>query len=265
MRFARSLALVLVIGWAAPAMAQVTDTLPRFEALEQQQLAVEQNRLDDLARQQQDQRNQNLLPGSGVSSAEQALRDLDYQRETQRILLENQQQREQVARERQLADAALINKTVPSYSSTVIQDPERFILPPAPPGKYYARVDGRFVLVDAGSQLVSKVMPIQPTDPFNDLPAGPLPSTQQPLGARVGSDLPNPTRSSAGFGVVSPPKQPPLPDFVISRDSPYYIRDPAKRGLGAPPDDHYYANVGRRILLIDASTGRAVALIRSTD
>src|SRR5262245_60446004 len=140
--------ILLAIGGAPPAIAQVTDTPPRFEALEQQQLFLEQNRLDNLARQQQDERNQNLLPGSGVTAADQALRDLEYQRETRRILLENQQQRDQIARENQLADAALINKTVPSYASTVIKNPEAFILPPAPAGQYYARVDGRFVLVD---------------------------------------------------------------------------------------------------------------------
>ncbi len=245
-------------------MAQVTDTLPRFEALEQQQLFLEQNRLDNLARQQQEQRNQNLLPGSGVTAADQALRDLEYQRETQRILLETQQKRDQIARENQLADAALINKTVPSYSSTVIKDPERFILPPAPQGQYYARVDGRFVLVDRASQLVTKVMPIQPTDPTNDLPAGPLPPTQQPLGTRIGPDLPpGAAPSPGGFGVPSPPKQKPLPDFIISRDSPYYVRDPAKLNLGAPPAGHYYASYDGRILLVDASTGRAVALIRA--
>src|SRR5690349_10508897 len=215
-----ALSLVIAVGFAAPAMAQVTDTLPRFEALEQQQLSLEQNRLDSLAQQHQEQRSQNLLPGSGVTAADQALRDLDYQREAQRILLENQQQRDQIARENQIADTALINKTVPAYSSTAIRNPEAYILPPAPQGQYYARVDGRFVLVDRTSQLVTSVLPIQPTDPTNDLRAGPLPPTQQPLGARIGPDLqPGVAPSPGGFGVPSPPKQPPLPDFIISRDS----------------------------------------------
>src|SRR5690606_21084401 len=111
-------------------------------------------------------------------------------------------------------NAALLNARIPRNSLVVVTDPERYILPPAPPGKYYARVEGRFVLVDETSQLVTSILPVQPTDPTADVPAGPLP-------------LPD-----SG-----------LPVRRISPTSATVIRDFTALSLPAPPGGQYYARI----------------------
>ena len=67
----RVLTLVLLATVsAAPALAQETGQLPRFEALEQQERALEQNRFDSLERQRQREIDRAGLPDSTVSRAE---------------------------------------------------------------------------------------------------------------------------------------------------------------------------------------------------
>ena len=51
-------------------------------------------------------------------------------------------------------------------------------LPVAPAGQFYARLDGRFVLVDADSEMVVSILEPSIGDPGNDLPARPLPDTK---------------------------------------------------------------------------------------
>src|SRR5262245_2958788 len=123
---------------AAPAFAQATETLPRFEALEQQQRMAEQRAFDNLEANRQGDRARTALPNSGVSEAERALLGLQYERAREQRLLELDRDRQRLQRERDLANAALLNKQIPPNSSLVVTDPERYILPPAPPGKYYA-------------------------------------------------------------------------------------------------------------------------------
>ncbi|HEY7798814.1 MAG TPA: hypothetical protein VIA80_08635, partial [Hyphomonadaceae bacterium] len=72
---------VVLIALTAPAFAQETNQLPRFDALEQQKQQVEQDRFDTLERERQRERDFTTNPASGVSGAEQAIRDLEYQRE----------------------------------------------------------------------------------------------------------------------------------------------------------------------------------------
>lgn len=172
--FAAALALT-----TAPALAQESAPLPRFEALEQQTQALEQRQIDKL----ETQRQQELLhpPGSGVSRADSAMRALEIQRERDRVRLEGAQQRALVQRERDIAEASLPNRRIASHSSLVISDPERYLLPPAPPGQYYARLEGRFVLVDRASELVVKVLDTRPTDPSADVPLGAAPPLRQPI------------------------------------------------------------------------------------
>ena len=168
---------------AMPAHAQL-EPLPRFDALDRQLQMEDQRQLDQFESARQRERYLDNLPGSGVSVAEQAMRDLDDRRERDRLLLKVEQDRQSVARERMLAEAALLNRRVPATSTAVVTSPERYILPPAPAGQFYARVDGRFVLVDRTSELVTGVLPVQPTDPTADVPAGlrPLPAPHSAYG-----------------------------------------------------------------------------------
>jgi Ni/Co efflux regulator RcnB len=220
---------VVLIAFTAPAFAQETNQLPRFDALEQQKQQVEQDRFDTLERQRQRERDFTTNPASGVSGAERAIRDLEYQQEFDRLRLEGELERAQVQRERDLEDAVLPNRRIAPYSSLVITDPERYLLPPAPKGQYYARLDGRFVLVDRTSELVVDVLGPRLTDPRDDVPAGPR-----------------------------PPVQKPLPVGRISADSPLVVTDFRRLQLPPPPRGQYYALVDGRLLLVDAKTERAV-------
>lgn len=180
----RTLAITLLLApvLAAPAFAQQENNeLPRFEALQLQEQTFQQNRVDTLETQRQREFDRMTTPNSGFTTADRAIRDLEYARERDRILLDNDLQREQVARQRQLEDTALPNRRIAPYSSLVVTNPEQYILPPAPPGQYYARLNGRFVLVDRTSELVVKVLDPQPTDPKADAPLGPLPAPRPGL------------------------------------------------------------------------------------
>ncbi len=234
----KALSIVGLLFVALPAHAQL-DTLPRFDALDRQFQMEEQRQVDQLESARQRERDLNSLPGSGVSVAERAMRDMDYRRERERLLLKSEQDRQAVVRERMLAEAALLNKRVPATSTAVVTSPESFILPPAPPGQYYARVDGRFVLADRTSELVTNVLPMQPTDPTADVPAGPRPM---------------PDIVSA-YGDV--------PVRRVSPTSALVIHDPATLALPAAPSGQFYARVDGRIVLVDARTELPVKVVRA--
>ena len=228
----RPTVIASIMIFAAPAFAQVSEPLPRFEALEQQQQMVEQREFDNLEANRQRDQMRSMAPNSGVSEAEQALRRMEYDRARNDRLMELDRDRQRMQRERDIANAALLNARVPRNSSVVVTDPERYILPPAPPGKYYARVEGRFVLVDETSELVTSIVPVQPTDPTADVPAGPRP-------------LP-----AAG-----------LPVRRISPTSASVVRDFRALSLPAPPSGQYYASVDGQIVLVDGRTELAVKVI----
>jgi hypothetical protein len=268
--------LALVVS--GPAIAQELQP-PRNDGLEQQLLTLEQQRIDSLARRQQFERDQALNPSSGLTTADQALRDLDNRREMDRLLFEGQQLRDQMAREQQLRDAALPNRRVEPFSPTVIQNPEARGLSPAPDGYFYARVDGRDVLVDAGSNLVARVLPPGPNDPVADPPPRALPQPQRPPGVGVwptepvalpplGTDvtgLASSARTSPPLPSAtgpSPPKQPPLPVRLVRPDSALVVRDPASLKLGDAPRGTYYSQIDGRIYLVDDRTYQVIALIR---
>ena len=229
----KALPLAGLLFVALPAHAQL-DTPPRFDALDRQLQMEEQRELDQLESARQRERDLSSLPGSGVSDAERALRDMQYQRERDRLLLLAEQDRQSVERERMLADAALLNRRVPATSTAVVTSPERFILPPPPPGQYYARVDGRFVLVDRTSELVVSVLPAQPTDPTADVPAGPRPMPDTGLPVRR-----------------------------VSPTSALVIHDPATLALPAAPDGQFYARIDGRIVLVDARTELPLKVVRA--
>ncbi len=223
----------LSVFMAMPAWAQL-EPLPRFEALEKQLQMEEQRQVDQLETARQREMTLSALPGSGVSAAERALRGLDYQRQRDALLLQQEQDRARVQRERDLADAALLNARVPAISTAVVSEPTAYLLPPAPPGKYYARVNGRFVLVDSTSELVVSILPVQPTDPTADVPLGPRP-------------LPH-----AG-----------LPVRRVSATSALVIHNPAGLSLPAAPAGQYYARVDGKIVLVDARTELPVSIARA--
>ncbi len=217
---------------AAPALAQ-PDALPRFEALEQQLQTLEQRQADSLGAARDRDRTRTALPGSGMSEAERGLRELDYQSQRNALLLQSEQDRRSVQRERDLAAAALPNARVPRSSTAVVTSPETYTLPPAPPGKYYARVQGRFVLVDGTSELVESVLPVQPSDPTADVPLGPRP----------------------------------LPDFNlparrVSPTSALVIRDPGALALPAAPSGQFYARMEGQIVLVDTRTEMPLRVVR---
>src|SRR5262245_21822836 len=115
-------AIAAFAACAAPALAQETHQLPRFDALEPQKQTVEQDRFDSLERQRQLERNFTTNPASGVSGAERAIHDLEYQRQFDRLRLEGELERAQVQRERDLEEAALPNRRIARSSSLVITD-----------------------------------------------------------------------------------------------------------------------------------------------
>lgn len=220
--------------FAAPAFAQASDTLPRFEALEMQQQMNEQRQLDTLEADRQRDLGKAALPNSGITAAQRALIDQQYESQKQQLLLQLQNQRALEQRERDIAAAALPNTRVPAFSSAVVTDPARYILPPAPPNQYYARIDGRFVLVDRASELVVSVLPVQPTDPVADVPAGPRP-------------MPGPG----------------LPVRRIAPTSSLVIANYAALGLPAPPRGQYYAGVNGMTVLVDSTTEMAVKRVET--
>ncbi|MDZ4760918.1 MAG: RcnB family protein [Alphaproteobacteria bacterium] len=154
---------------------------PRFEGLEQQQLSVERDRLDTLEQKRATARDLRITPNAPISPARSALRDLEIGREMNSVRLEGEQARALTARQRDIAVASLPNRRISRASVLVVADPVRHALPPAPPGQYYARIDGRFVLVDAMSELVVRVVPVAASDSGADVPAPPLPPAPPPI------------------------------------------------------------------------------------
>lgn len=165
----RILAAGIVIALCAQASAQEF-TPPRFEGLEQQQLNHEQRQFDQLEEARQREQFRSILPRPGQSPADARLRDLELRDEAVRLQLETLQRRSAIAREAEIRRATLPNRRIAAHSSLVVSDPGRFALPAAPPGQYYARLNGRFVLVDATSEMVVEVLEPGPSDPASDLP-----------------------------------------------------------------------------------------------
>ena len=175
-------ALGCLAAAGAPALAQGF-TPPRFEGLDQQKQTSDQNALDAQQKRLQAEREKLVTPGiqgqpPGANAATSALRQSRLQDQIHRTEVEIQQERLATARDNAATDLALPNRRIAKSSVLVVPDPVRYGLPSAPPGQYYARIDGRFVLVDASSELVVKVLDPQPTDPIGDQPARPRPPPQ---------------------------------------------------------------------------------------
>lgn len=223
-------ALAAFVMCTAPVWSQ--ESLPRFEALERQLQMNEQHDIDRIETQRVEERERARMPGSGKIDAEWALRDRELKDRRDLLLLQAQVDRARVQRERDLAEAALLNARVPATSTAVVREPNDFLLPPPPPGKYYARVNGRFVLVDRTSELVTDILTVQPTDPTADVPAPPQPMPETGLPLRR-----------------------------VSPTSALVVRDWAAIGLPAAPQGQFYARVEGQLVLVDVQTEMPVAVV----
>ena len=102
-------------------------------------------------------------------------------------MVDMQQERDRGAREATVSDLAIPNRRIAPSSILVVSDPSAFALPATPRGQYYARINGRFVLVDRASELVVKVLDDQPGYPTDDKLTPPRPSLAPPVPAeRIG-------------------------------------------------------------------------------
>jgi Ni/Co efflux regulator RcnB len=225
-------ALGAILLSAAPAWAQ--DSLPRFEALERQLQMNEQHDIDRIETQRREERERARMPASGTTDAEWALRDQELKRKRDLALLQADIDRARVQRERDLAEASLLNARVPATSTAVVREPNAYLLPPPPPGKYYARVNGRFVLVDRTSELVTDILTVQPTDPTADVPAPPRPMPETGLPLRR-----------------------------VAPTSALVVRDWSAIGLPAAPQGHYYARVDGLLVLVDMRTELPVKVVKA--
>lgn len=178
MKIVHGFAIVAMFGGGGGAAAQQF-TAPRFDALEQQQQTLRQNNIDATQRRLQDERLRALQPGANAAAS--AIRQNELQEQIYQQQRNVDQERQHVARENAITDTALPNRRIAKSSVLVVSDPVHYGLPTAPPDQYYARLNGRFVLVDSTSELVVKVLDIRPTDPTGDLPARPPPPLQPPI------------------------------------------------------------------------------------
>ncbi len=166
----RLLCLLAVCGAGLAAHAQEF-TPPPFEALEQQRATSEQRAYDQAEKSRIAEQQTYLANPGQVSAADHALRQLELQRQLDQLRLQSDLTRMQTTNERAAVEASLPNRRIARASVLVVAHPEDYALPPAPKGQYYARLEGRFVLVDAMSELVVGVVPA-PAEPRGDTPLG---------------------------------------------------------------------------------------------
>jgi Ni/Co efflux regulator RcnB len=254
---------VMAIGLAlsAPAFAQDVEP-PRFEAFEQQKADLQQQQFNDLTRARQDEITRPIAPAPNASYTfgEQQRRVQEIDRQMDTLRLDNELERQAIGRERDIAEANLLNRRIIPSSPLVVKEPGQFALPPPPNGQYYARVEGRYVLVDGKSNLVVKQFERKAGDPTNDIPAGapPVPQSEVAIGA--------PARTQhSSYGGANLPPQPALPGYYVGPDSALVVKVPGMLKLGPAPENTYYAEIGGKIYLVDATTRHVIALVRTRE
>jgi hypothetical protein len=244
----RYVSIAIALGVSAPAIAQQGVEPPRFEAFEQQQRDLDRQRLDDFDRQRTNELTRPMTPGQGAGAdagaRADALREIERQR--QQFLLEREVENQAKQRERDIASVTATERIILPNDSRVIYDPKTQILPPPPPGDYYARLNDRYVLVDGATHRPIKSFDLQPDEAGSSIPGTTKPRPVQP-----------PTRYQ------KLPKQPPLPTELVPPDSKRVIANPASRNLGPAPPESYYADFEGGIYLIDARTQKAIGLVRA--
>jgi hypothetical protein len=245
MRYAPLIAIAF--GASAPAFAQGVEP-PRFEAFEQQKRDLDQQRIDDFDRQRTNELSRPVTPGQGAGqdagNRADALREIERQR--QQFLLEREVENQAKQRERDIASITATERTILPNAGEVIYDPKTQILPPPPPGDYYARLNGRYVLVDGATHRPIKSFDLQPDEAGSSIP---------------GTTAPRPVQPPTRYQKLA--KQPPLPTELVPPDSKRVIANPASRNLGLAPPESYYADFEGGIYLIDARTQKAIGLVRA--
>jgi hypothetical protein len=130
---------------------------PPFRALDRMQADVEQRQIDDA---RNAQRLRELSPGAPApGTAARALEDAALDREIDRLRLDGDLQRAQRERMQVKDEAELPNRRIAAASVLRIQNPAEAGLPQPAPGRFYARLEGRTVVVDERSELVVEVLP----------------------------------------------------------------------------------------------------------
>ena len=181
-RCMRRLALQIGLAAAFTGMAYAQEyQAPRFEALEQQKLQLEQRQLDTLEKQKQDELFKSTLPQTPQDRAVSTFRQMDLKQQQDQLRLQGDLQRDQQRRDETARTSTLVNRRIAASSVLVVRDPEGFFLPPLPSNQYYARLDGRFVVVDRNSELVVQIIEPSPADPRGDQPKQVLPPAQAPI------------------------------------------------------------------------------------
>ncbi len=221
----RTFVITLLAGAAlsAPALAQEFEP-PRFEGLEQQLRNLDQSQYDRLETERQRNRD-SAIAGRPDSPASRALRDLEIQQRQQDFVRRYEEDRAREAREREIAAANLSMRRIAPSSTLAIREPEQQGLPAPPAGKYYARVNGRLVLVDATSELVTEIVTPRPAarheDPFrsrlpltgaNDTLAPQSPIVSVPTASGGARDPHNADLQSHGYQLACLPGGGPNPN-----------------------------------------------------
>ncbi len=160
------------------ALAQAFEP-PPFDALDVQRQQSEQQQLDALEKQKQDELFR--ATPDPFEASRSALRRMELESQQDAVRLRGALERDADRREQTTREWTLPNRRIAASSVLVVQQPAQYGMPPAPKGQYYARVEGRFVLVDATSEMVVKVLPVQPADPVADMPLQPLAPPSPPV------------------------------------------------------------------------------------
>lgn len=178
MGFRLTVILASAIAAAPGALAQAFEP-PPFEALDVQRQQTEQQQLDALEKQKRDE----IFRSSPdpFEASRSALRRMEIESRQDAVRLQGALERDAVRRQETVREWTLPNRRIAASSVLVVEEPAQYGMPPAPRGQYYARVDGRFVLVDAASELIVTVVPVQPADPVRDVPLPPAAPPPPPL------------------------------------------------------------------------------------
>jgi len=248
-RFMKYAVLATALGLLAPsAFAQAYEP-PRFDGFEQQQRDLNQQQLDSFDRQRTNELSRPVTPGqSSLDAANRAdaLRQIDAQRD--QFLLERRIENEAKQREREIAKLSEPNQTILPNAAEVIDNPRAYNLPVPPAGQYYARLNGRYALIDGATNRPIKSFDLSPDEGGSTIP---------------GTTPPRPRQPPQFYQKL--PKQPALPAELVPRDSKRVITDPASRNLGPAPPESYYADFDGAIYLIDAPSQKAIAQVRAKE
>ncbi|MBI1340073.1 hypothetical protein GC169_07685 [bacterium] len=174
-----ALLVCLPAGVSSPVAAAQVFTPPPFEALDTQRAFTASRRLEELdARARaahptaQVRPPGALLPDTGDASD---LESREILREARALDLDLRLSASRESRSQAVDEAGLPNRRIARFSPLVIADPYARGLPSPPPGRYYAKLAGRVVEVDAASEIVVRVLPETVARPADQAHSGAAP------------------------------------------------------------------------------------------